>query len=106
MEPAPSLKNTEADISSNPMVEQSHVRWVYFLPILHLCACFASLIGFVIPSLQYWGIAWTFILILDLPDFACILCAGVETRYACRDLDFPCRDLLVVPAKPFSGTFD
>jgi hypothetical protein len=67
MERARSLKNTEADISGNPMVERSDARWVYFLPILHLCACFASLIGFVIPSLQYWGIAWTFILILDLP---------------------------------------
>jgi arylsulfatase A-like enzyme len=41
-----------------------------------------------------------------LTSVACILCAGVETRYACRDLDFPRRDLLVVPAKPFSGTFD
>lgn len=49
------------------LARQGRVRWVYLLPILHLCACFTSLIGFVIPSLQYWGIAWTFIPILDLP---------------------------------------
>jgi len=49
------------------LVRRVHLRWVHFLPILHLCACLTSLIGFVIPSLQYWGIAWTFILILDLP---------------------------------------
>ena len=54
-------------MSGEPTVERSRVRWVYFLPILHLCACFTSLIGFVIPSLQYLGIVWTFILILDLP---------------------------------------
>jgi hypothetical protein len=42
-------------------------RWVYVLPILHLCACLVSMIGYVIPSLQNWGIAFTFILLLDLP---------------------------------------
>ena len=42
-------------------------RWVYVLPILHLCACLVSMIGYVIPSLQYWGIAFTFILLCDLP---------------------------------------
>jgi hypothetical protein len=42
-------------------------RWVYILPALHLCACFASMIGHVIPSLQYWGMAFTLILLFDLP---------------------------------------
>jgi hypothetical protein len=53
--------------SDKTLVRRGRARWVYFLPILHLCACFTSLIGFVIPRLQYWGIAWTFILILDFP---------------------------------------
>jgi hypothetical protein len=48
-------------------VRQGVRRWVYILPTLHLCACLVSMIGYVIPSLQYWGIAFTFILLLDLP---------------------------------------
>jgi hypothetical protein len=48
-------------------MKQMRVRWVYLLPTLHLCACFISMIGFVIPSPQYWGIAWVFIMIADLP---------------------------------------
>jgi hypothetical protein len=42
-------------------------RWVYILPVFHLCACFVSMIGYVIPSLEYWAIAFTYILMLDLP---------------------------------------
>jgi hypothetical protein len=49
------------------LVRLGRLRWVHFLPILHLCACFASFIGLVVPSLQYWGIVFTFILVLDLP---------------------------------------
>lgn len=49
------------------MARQRRLRWVYLLPILHLCACFISYIGIVIPSLQYWGIVWTYIMMLDLP---------------------------------------
>jgi hypothetical protein len=43
------------------------LRWFHVLPILHFCACFVGLIGFVIPALQYWGIVWPFILTLDVP---------------------------------------
>jgi hypothetical protein len=42
-------------------------RWIYLLPTLHLCACLVSFIGFVIPSLQYVGILFTFIVVADLP---------------------------------------
>jgi hypothetical protein len=42
-------------------------RWVYILPVLHLCACFVSMTGYVIPSLESWGIAFTYILMLDIP---------------------------------------
>jgi hypothetical protein len=44
-----------------------HRRWVYVFPGVHLAACCVSLIGFVIPSLQYWAIAFEFVLIADLP---------------------------------------
>src|ERR1700722_13797408 len=41
--------------------------WTYFLPFLHLCACFISMLGHLIPSLQYLGIVWTGIMLVDLP---------------------------------------
>jgi hypothetical protein len=49
------------------MRARRHKRWVYLLPAVHLCACSASRIGFVIPRLEYWGIAWTFIMVADFP---------------------------------------
>jgi hypothetical protein len=51
-------------------------RWVYFLPSVHLCACFVSFIGLVIPSLQYTGILFTFILVADLPVSALAYALG------------------------------
>ena len=44
-----------------------HKRWVYYLPVLHLLACIVSMIGLVMPRLQYLGIAWSFIMLADLP---------------------------------------
>jgi len=49
------------------LIRRGVKRWVYVLPALHLCACFMSIGGYVIPNLQYWGIAFTFILLVDLP---------------------------------------
>jgi hypothetical protein len=42
-------------------------RWVYVPPSVHLCACLIGYIGLLIPSLQYFGILFTFVLIADLP---------------------------------------
>jgi hypothetical protein len=42
-------------------------RWVYLLPTVHLCACLVSFIGLIIPSLQYVGILFSFILLADFP---------------------------------------
>lgn len=43
-------------------------RWVYGLPILHLCACLGSMIGYVVPSFQNTtGTLWEFITMSDLP---------------------------------------
>jgi hypothetical protein len=41
--------------------------WTYFLPLLHLCACLISMSGYLIPSLQYLGIVWTGIMVVDFP---------------------------------------
>ena len=42
-------------------------KWVYVPPSVHLCACLISYLGLLIPSLQYFGILFTFVLIADLP---------------------------------------
>lgn len=43
------------------------IVWIYFLPALHLCACVIAMFGYVIPSLEYLGIGWTYILAADFP---------------------------------------
>lgn len=42
-------------------------RWVYLVPLIHVCACLISMIGLIVPSLQYLGISWSFIMLADLP---------------------------------------
>lgn len=42
-------------------------RWVYLPPLLHLGACLVSMIGYVIPKLQFLGIVWVFVMLSDLP---------------------------------------
>ncbi len=42
-------------------------RWVYLLPLLHLCACLTSYVGLLVPSLQHLGILFTFVQLADLP---------------------------------------
>jgi hypothetical protein len=43
------------------------LRWFHLLPTIHLCACFISYVGLVLPSPQYLGILFTFILLADVP---------------------------------------
>jgi hypothetical protein len=58
------------------MVRDRRSRWVYLLPAVHLCACLVSFIGLAIPSLQYLGILFTFILLADLPVSALTYALG------------------------------
>ena len=44
-----------------------HLPWRYVLPSLHLLACAISYVGLLIPSLQFFGILFTFVLLVDLP---------------------------------------
>lgn len=57
------------------MNASGRTRWIYFLPALHLFACLISLVGYVIPSLQYLGIVWTYIMLADFPISAVALAA-------------------------------
>ena len=44
-----------------------HSRWVFVLPIVHVCVCSLALIGFVIPALQPLAIAFGFLWVADFP---------------------------------------
>jgi hypothetical protein len=49
------------------LIRKYPLRWVHFLPILHLCACLISYVGLLLPSLQNLLILFTFVLLADLP---------------------------------------
>jgi hypothetical protein len=46
---------------------QAHPDWVYFLPILHFCACLMSTLRFFVPGLQYLSVMWDFVARADFP---------------------------------------
>jgi hypothetical protein len=56
-----------------------HARWRYVLLWVHLLACLTSYVGLVIPSLQFLGILFTFILLADLP--ISLLAYGLGWKY-------------------------
>jgi hypothetical protein len=58
------LKMESAAAKTN---RQASPDWIYFLPILHFCACLMSMIGYVVPGLQYLHIVWDFIMQVDIP---------------------------------------
>jgi hypothetical protein len=37
------------------------------MPVLHVCACFISYVGLVIPPWSYLGIVWVFVMLVDFP---------------------------------------
>jgi|SRR5580692_411860 hypothetical protein len=55
------------------------IRWRYVLPSLHLLACLTSYVGLLIPSLQFLGILFTFVLLADLP--VSLLAYGLGWKY-------------------------
>jgi len=49
------------------LTRQTHPDWVYFLPILHFCACLMSTLQFFVPGLQYLNVMWNFVARADFP---------------------------------------
>jgi hypothetical protein len=43
------------------------VRWRYVLPSIHLLACVSGYVGLLLPRLQFFGILFSFVLLVDLP---------------------------------------
>jgi hypothetical protein len=49
------------------LTRQPHPDWVYFLPILHFCACLMSTLRYFVPGLQYLRVMWDFVVRADFP---------------------------------------
>jgi len=49
------------------LTRQAHPDWIYFLPILHFCACLMSTLRFFVPGLQYLSVMWDFVARADFP---------------------------------------
>ena len=55
------------------------MRWRYVLPSVHLLACLISYVGLLIPSLQFLGMLFSFVLLVDLP--VSLLAYGLGWKY-------------------------
>ena len=62
------------------MNRQAHPDWVYFLPILHFCACLMSMLRFFVPGLQYLRVIWDFVVRVDFP--ISLVAYALEPNYA------------------------
>jgi hypothetical protein len=49
------------------LTRQAHPDWIYFLPILHFCACLMSTLRYFVPGLQYLVAIWEFVVHADFP---------------------------------------
>jgi len=49
------------------LTRQAHPDWIYFVPILHFCACLMSTLRYFVPGLQYLVVIWEFVLHADFP---------------------------------------
>ena len=53
---------------STMMAAHERPHCVYFLPVLHFCACLMLPLSYLVPRLQYPGaIVWEFVMMADLP---------------------------------------
>jgi ABC-type uncharacterized transport system permease subunit len=49
------------------LTRRAHPDWIYFLPILHFCACVMSTLRYFVPGLQYLVVIWDFVMHADFP---------------------------------------
>jgi hypothetical protein len=49
------------------LTRHAHPDWIYFLPILHFCACLMSTLRYFVPGLQYLVVVWDFVMHADFP---------------------------------------
>src|ERR1700691_5511822 len=49
------------------LTRQAHPDWIYFLPILHFCACLMRALRDFVPGLQYLVVIWDFVMHAEFP---------------------------------------
>ena len=49
------------------LTRQAHPDGIYFLPILHFCACLMSTLRYFVPGVQYLTVMWDFVVRVDFP---------------------------------------
>jgi hypothetical protein len=52
---------------ASTLARHMHPDWIYFLPILHFCACLMSTLRYFVPGLQYLVVVWDFVMHADFP---------------------------------------
>jgi ABC-type uncharacterized transport system permease subunit len=62
------------------LTRQAHPDWIYFLPILHFCACLMSTLRYFIPGLQYLVVICDFVMHADFP--ISLLAYALTPKYA------------------------
>jgi hypothetical protein len=62
------------------LTRQAHPDWIYFLPILHFCACLMSTLRYFVPGLQYLVVIWDFVMRADFP--ISLLAYALTPKYA------------------------
>ena len=62
------------------LTRQAHPDWIYFLPILHFCACLMSTLRYFVPGLQYLVVIWDFVMHADFP--ISLLAYALTPKYA------------------------
>ena len=88
------------------MTGQAHPDWVYFLPILHFCACLMSTLRYFVPGLQYLSVMWDFVVRADFPVSLVVHALGPRYQRARRGLDRRGRNAVVVPPQPLGRNRD
>jgi hypothetical protein len=62
------------------LTRQAHPDWIYFLPILHFCACLMSTLRYFVPGLRYLVVIWDFVMRADFP--VSLLAYALTPKYA------------------------
>jgi len=62
------------------LTRQAHPDWIYFLPILHFCACLMSTLRYFVPGLQYLVVIWDFVMHADFP--ISLVASALTPKYA------------------------
>jgi hypothetical protein len=66
--------------AAQSLTRRAHPDWIYFLPILHFCACLMSTLRLFVPGLQYLSVMWDFVVRVDFP--VSLVATALGPRYS------------------------